>query len=94
MNSSRRPPPSPLTRDQLRAIYETNPTPAVKRLLWEIKRLRGIVVLANSLFVSMDRARHSGARLTEDSQKILDQLRHRIRLEPASSEDPRSRPDD
>jgi hypothetical protein len=26
----------PLNRDQLRTIYEASPTPAVRRLLWEI----------------------------------------------------------
>ena len=37
----------PLSGEQLRAIYETNPTPAVKRLLWEIHRLRAVVLRAD-----------------------------------------------
>lgn len=35
-------------------IYETNPTPAVKRLLWEIHRLRAAVLRANDLLRALD----------------------------------------
>jgi len=40
---------TPLSAAQLRAIYETNPSPAVKRLLWEIHRLRATVLAADQL---------------------------------------------
>ena len=40
---------SPLTRRQLRQIGLENKTPAVRDLLWEIQRLRTIVLQAEQL---------------------------------------------
>jgi hypothetical protein len=42
----------PLTSDQLREIWQRAPIAAVRRLLWEIHRLRALVLRAND-FVRM-----------------------------------------
>jgi hypothetical protein len=38
-----------LTRTDLRKLWLSNPTPEVQTLLWEIKRLRAIVLRADQL---------------------------------------------
>jgi hypothetical protein len=47
-----KPPFPPLTSDQLREIPRRAPIAAVRRLLWEIHRLRALVLRAND-FVRM-----------------------------------------
>jgi hypothetical protein len=39
----------PLTAAELAEIYERNPTAAVRRLLWEIHRLRSTILRANQI---------------------------------------------
>ena len=43
----------PLTRTQLRDVWAQNPTPTTKLLLWEIHRLRALVLRANDLVRSI-----------------------------------------
>jgi len=43
----------PLTRAQLRDVWAQNPTPTTKLLLWEIHRLRTLVLRANDLVRSI-----------------------------------------
>jgi hypothetical protein len=69
----------PLTRDQPRTVYETNPTPAVKRLLWEIHRLRAVVLRANDLVRSID---YNGTKLVPASGLALKGLREALQSEP------------
>jgi hypothetical protein len=76
----------PLTKGQLRAIYEDAPTRPVKRLLWEIHRLRAVVLLAHDFVRSIDRHRHSNT-LTTGSYDALDRLRSALDREPAVREE-------
>jgi hypothetical protein len=64
----------PLTRDQLRTIYDANPVPAVRRLPWEIHRLRAGVLRANDLVRAMDRFKGQN-RLDPGSELALIALR-------------------
>jgi hypothetical protein len=76
----------PLTGEQLRVIYETNPTPAVKRLLWEIHRLRAVVLRADDFVRTL--ARYKGdSRLDPGSGLALTSLREALRDEPVVNED-------
>jgi hypothetical protein len=74
----------PVTRDQLRTVYETNPTPAVKRLLWEVHRLRAVVLRANDLVRSID---YNGTKLDPASLLALKGLREALEGEPVVRED-------
>jgi hypothetical protein len=76
----------PLSGEQLRAIYETNPTPAVKRLLWEIHRLRAVVLRADDFVRTL--ARYKGdSRLDPGSGLALANLREALHEEPVVKED-------
>jgi hypothetical protein len=76
----------PLNGEQLRVIYETNPTPAVKRLLWEIHRLRAVVLRADDLVRTL--ARYKGeSRLDPGSGLALKSLREALQDEPVVKED-------
>jgi hypothetical protein len=76
----------PLTSEQLRAIYEANPTPAVKRLLWEIHRLRASVLRADDFVRALER--HKGeSRLDPGSGIALTSLREALREEPVVKEE-------
>lgn len=77
---------SPLIRDQLRAIYETNPTPAVRRLLWEIHRLRAVALRANDFVRAVDRFQGE-SRLDPGSGLALKSLRAALQDEPVVRED-------
>jgi hypothetical protein len=76
----------PLTKGQLRAIYEDAPTRPVKRLLCEIHRLRAVVLLAHDFVRSIDRHRHSNT-LTTASYDALNKLRHALDREPVVREE-------
>lgn len=66
----------PLTADQLRAIRERQPwNPDVISLLWEIKRLRSIILRANQL--SCDLQRPNGILAT-----VFDDWIQQIHAEP------------
>jgi len=49
MQNHRRPERVPLTAAELRRIYDENPTPAVRALLWEIHRLRLTLIHVNDV---------------------------------------------
>ena len=74
----------PLTRDQLRTVYELSPTPAVKRLLWEVHRLRAVVLRANDLVRTID---YNGTKLDPASGLALKGLREALEAEPVVLED-------
>ena len=80
----------PLTRDQLRAIYEANPVPAVRRLLWEIHRLRAVVLRASDFARSIDRFK-GDSKLDQGSKMALTNLREALREEPVVKEDEANR---
>ena len=76
----------PLTGEQLRVIYETNPTPAVRRLLWEIHRLRAAVLRADDFVRTL--ARYQGeSRLDPGSRLALTSLREALADEPVVEEE-------
>ena len=75
----------PLTRDQLRATYEANPLSPVRRLLWEIHRLRAVVLRANFMR-ALDRFGGDG-KLDPGSRMALTSLREALREEPVVKED-------
>jgi len=72
---------SPLTRRQLRQIGLENKTPATRDLLWEIHRLRTIVLQAEQLEA---RLRDMGvvARLDPTTKMIAEGLADSLRDEP------------
>jgi hypothetical protein len=76
----------PLSRDQFRAIWKRAPGPAVKLLLWEVHRLRALVLRANDF---VRHATSSGAARTMDttSSALLDGLRESLDDEPVVRED-------
>ena len=75
----------PLTRDQLRAIYEASPTPAVRRLLWEIHRLRGTILAADQLNQRLIET-GAAARVDTTTQLLIGSLQERLRDEPVVRE--------
>jgi hypothetical protein len=83
----------PLTSDQLRAIYEANPLPVVRRLLWEIFRLRVVVNHANS-FLRMAIYHKSDQRLDPHSKSAFNNLRALVEAEPVVKEDDARRLDE
>ena len=76
----------PLTRDQLRAIWQRAPSPAVRLLLWEIHRLRALVLRAND-FVRMAKHRGAAKQMDTTSSALLDGLRQSLEGEPVVKED-------
>jgi hypothetical protein len=72
MSSQRQFPP--LTRDQLRAIWTPASSPAVRLLLWEIHRLRALVLRAND-FVRHATQRGVAKGMDSTSSALLDGLR-------------------
>jgi hypothetical protein len=83
--SSKRP-LSPLTREHLRAIWECNPLPVVRRLLWEIHRLRALVLRAND-FARMAAYHHLERHMDTTSRSLLEGLRDSLKDEPVVKED-------
>jgi hypothetical protein len=72
----------PLTREQLRAIQDRNPdSPDVRALLWEVKRLRAVVLRSHDYFRQSPTS--STARTLHES--MLQQLED----EPAVKEQPK-----
>lgn len=73
----------PLTRAQLHEIQERNPdSPDVRALLWEIKRLRGIVLRA-------DQVQRSLGDIGGAVGVMVHGLRHELQGEPCIDEFPR-----
>jgi hypothetical protein len=83
MSSLRKYPP--LQRHQLPAIYDRNRSPEVRTLLWEIARLRRLVMKVDDFFRAMSRNRHAN-RFDSVSEKILDEIYTALQNEPAISE--------
>ena len=75
----------PLTSDQLRAIYEASPTPAVRRLLWEIHRLRATILAADQLNQRLIET-CAAARMDTTTQLLIGSLQERLRDEPVVRE--------
>jgi hypothetical protein len=71
-----------LTRADLQAIRERSDSPDVRTLLWEIKRLRGLVLRADQLTRVLD-------NLGGSKGMILDGLRAELEGEPCVAEFPR-----
>ncbi len=80
----------PLNGDQLSAIYEANPSTAVRRLLWEIYRLRVVVIHPHD-FVRTAAYHNSHARLDPHSRAMFNNLRSLVEVEPAVTESAASR---
>lgn len=72
----------PLTKADLQAIQERNESPDVRTLLWEIKRLRGIVLRADQLQRLMGDVGGSQGM-------VLNGLRAELEGEPCVAEQPR-----
>jgi hypothetical protein len=81
----RRRTPPPLTSDELQELNRTMESPTGRRLLWEIYRLRAIVLRANQLesMVRDDR------RMASDSsvRLVINLLRQDLDLEPVVKEE-------
>jgi hypothetical protein len=75
----------PLTSDQLRAIYEASPTPAVRRLLWEIHRLRATILIADQLHQRLTET-GAAARTDTTTQLLIGSLQERLKDEPVVRE--------
>ncbi|WP_155273261.1 hypothetical protein [Bordetella bronchiseptica] len=76
-----RPPPAPLSAAQIRALYERNPTPVGRAMVWEIWRLQRLVVALEAGLSGAGRLRHR--------QDIIDrvkELHDYIRDEPCLNE--------
>lgn len=69
-----------LTRQQLRAIYERNPCPEVKELLWEIHRLQILLQRADQL------QRMLGDSLAHPTALVLERFRQELAGEPCVEE--------
>ncbi len=76
----------PLTRAELRELWERNPLPAVRRLLWEVYRLRAVALRAADLIRTL---RHQGDdnRLAPMSQSMLKNVEEVLRQEAVVKED-------
>lgn len=76
----------PLSTDQLRKIQESNLNSVdVRALLWEIKRLRAVVLYADQLQRML-------TTLPGPQGAILDTLREKLKNEPCVKEFPRLPP--
>lgn len=68
------------TADQLRAIYQRNPCPEVRELLWEIHRLRLLLLRAHQL------QKVYGGGCHTSFVQVLETFREEIRGEPCVEE--------
>jgi hypothetical protein len=72
-----------LTRQQLRIIQDRNPdSPEIRALLWEIARLRALIVRADQL-------QRSVGTLAGGPAIVLEALREELEEEPCLAEFPR-----
>jgi hypothetical protein len=77
---------APLTKAQLQEIQSRSPdSPDVRALLWEVARLRSIILYADQLQRML-------ATLPGQQGAILDTLREKLRDEPCVKEFPRLPP--
>jgi hypothetical protein len=77
---------SPLTRARLRTLWERNPSPEVRALLWEVHRLR-MLVLASQRVALRISAAGDFSRLDLTTQTMIDELRGRLIDEPVCQEE-------
>ncbi len=74
----------PLRTEELRALTQSNPTRDLRRLLWEIHRLRALVLHADQVQAMIgNNAVHMGG---VSFQAVLDDFRARLDAEPAVQE--------
>ena len=76
----------PLNSDQLRELWQRAPIAAVRRLLWEIHRLRALVLRAND-FVRSATYYKAEQRMDTTSRSLLEGLRESLKEEPVVKED-------
>lgn len=69
-----------LTADQLREVYARNPSPEARALLWEIHRLRLLVLRAHQLAESL------GGGCAQSTNLVRDCLRRELEGEPCVAE--------
>lgn len=77
---------SPLTRTRLLTLWEQNPSAEVRALLWEVHRLR-MLVLAFQRVVLRISATGDFSRLHLTTQTMIDELRARLIDEPVCQEE-------
>ena len=75
-----------LTRDQLRGIWERDRSPAVRALLWEIHRLRSVVLRASD-FAQMATDKKLDQRMDSLSRTMFSGMRDLLKEEPVVKED-------
>jgi len=67
-------------------IRRGSPEPAIKRLLWEVRRLRATVLRSNDLVRAVDRF-NGQSKLDQESVLALTRLREAVKDEPVVRED-------
>ena len=82
----------PLTREQLKDIWQRTREPAVRMLLWEIHRLRGLILRAND-FVRQARYHGLYRHMDATSQTLFKGLQDSLKQEPVVAEDEARRMD-
>ena len=88
MSSSR----PPLTREQLKDIWQRTRQPAVRILLWEIHRLRALVLRAND-FVRQAKYHGLYRQMDTTTQTLFKGLQDSLKQEPVVAEDEARRMD-
>jgi len=82
----------PLTREQLKDIWQRARQPAVRILLWEIHRLRALVLRAND-FVRMAKYHRLERHMDSTSRTLFRGLHDALKQEPVVVEDEARRMD-
>lgn len=75
----------PLTKADLIALQERNPTPDARAMLWEIRRLRGLVLRSHDLVRLLeDRGGPAGVMIAGLKEALKDEpcVEEQARLEP------------
>jgi hypothetical protein len=75
----------PLTKATLQEIQDRNPDPDVRTLLWEVARMRSILLYADQLQRML-------TTLPGQQGAVLDSLREKLKEEPCVKEFPRLPP--
>ena len=77
---------SPLTRTRLRTLWERNPSPEVRTLLWEVHRLRMLALASQRLLLQISAAGNV-SKLDLTTQAAIEGLRARLVDEPVCQEE-------
>ena len=82
----------PLTREQLKDIWQRTREPAVRMLLWEIHRLRALVLRANDF---LRQAKYHGLyrHMDTTTQTLFKGLQDALKQKPVVAEDDARRMD-